>query len=143
MSAMKGILLLTFWKSSSVRSTPAVPAMARVWRTPFVEPPRAIIITSAFSNDFFVKQSLGLMFRSMQILIASAALWHSRILAGEVAGVEDEPGSERPRVSIIIAIVLAVNMPPQAPEPGQDSFSRSVRISSCVCEGSSGFLSRL
>jgi hypothetical protein len=48
--------------------------MASVCSTPFVDPPRAIIITSAFSKDFFVKQSLGLMFFSMQILIASAAL---------------------------------------------------------------------
>jgi hypothetical protein len=70
-------------------------------------------------------------------------LWHSRILAGEVAGVDDEPGSDRPRVSIIIAMVFAVNIPPQAPEPGHASFSRSVKISSCVCEGSSGFLSLL
>lgn len=38
MSARKGILLLTRWKSSSVRLTSAVPAIARRCRTAFVEP---------------------------------------------------------------------------------------------------------
>lgn len=38
MSARNGILLLTRWKSSIVKSTSAVPAMARRCRTAFVEP---------------------------------------------------------------------------------------------------------
>jgi len=38
--ARKGILLLTRWKSSSVKSTSAVLAMARRCRTAFVEPLR-------------------------------------------------------------------------------------------------------
>ena len=62
--------------------------------------------------------------------MASATLAHSRILDGEVAGVLEEPGTLRPIVSIAVAIVLAVNMPPHAPAPGQAFFSISSMISS-------------
>ena len=79
---MNGILLLTRWMSSKVRATPAVAAMARKWTTPFVEPPRAMVMTIAFSKERLVSRSRGLMFFSKQVWMASAALTHSRILAG-------------------------------------------------------------
>lgn len=129
---MKGILSLTRWMSSSVRGTPAVAAMARKCNTPLVLPPRAIVITSAFSNERFVKRSRGLMFFSMHVLIASADLTHSRIFAGEVAGVDDDPGKVRPMDSIAVAMVFAVYMPPHAPAPGQACCSISSIISSLV-----------
>jgi hypothetical protein len=95
-SARKGILLDTRWKSSRVRGTPAVPAMARRCNTALVEPPRTIIMTRAFSKLALVRSLLGVMFFSMQTRMAAAALAHSRILAGDVAGVVEELGSVRP-----------------------------------------------
>lgn len=131
-SAMKGILSETRWMSSSVRATPAVAAMARKWTTPLVLPPRAMVMTRAFSKERGVRRSQGLMLRSMQVLMASAALMHSRIFAGDDAGVEEEPGRERPMDSMAVAIVLAVYMPPQAPGPGQACCSMSSMIWSLV-----------
>jgi len=87
--------------------------------------PRAIIMTRAFSNDSFVIRSRGLMFFSMHILMASAALMHSLILAGDSAGLEDDPGRQSPMASMPVDIVLAVYMPPQAPAPGHACRSRS------------------
>src|SRR5271156_1779487 len=110
---MKGILLLTRWKSSSVRPTSAVAAMARKCRTALVEPPRAISMTMAFSNERLVMRWRGVISFSRQTRMASAALAHSRILAGELAGVDDEPGRVRPIDSIAEAIEFAVDMPPQ------------------------------
>jgi len=129
-SAMKGVLLVTRWKSSRVRGTPAVAAMARKCTTLLVLPPRAMVITIAFSKARLVRRSRGLISLSMQILMASAALTHSRIFAGDVAGVEEEPGRESPIDSIAVAMVLAVYMPPQAPAPGHACCSMSSIISS-------------
>src|ERR1700722_17523482 len=108
---MKGILLLTLWKSSSVSSTRAVTAIARRCRTAFVLPPNAIVITKAFSKDCFVRRFRGLIFFSMHTLIASAAFIHSLFFAGATAGVDEEPGRVKPIDSIAVAIVFAVYMP--------------------------------
>lgn len=48
------------------------------------------------------------MFFSMQILMASAARSHSRILAGDSAGFEDEPGRDKPIASM--AVDIACNL---------------------------------
>jgi hypothetical protein len=117
--------------------------MARKCRTPFVEPPNAIMRTIAFSKDFFVSKSDGLIFFSIHNLMASAALPHSRILAGDSAGVLDDPGNERPRASIAVDMVFAVNMPPHAPAPGQAFRSISCRISSLVSDSSCSLFSVL
>jgi hypothetical protein len=106
--------------------------MARKWRTLLVLPPSAIVITRAFSKDLFVRRSLGRMFLSRQMIIASAALAHSLIFDGDEAGVDDDPGSERPIDSIAVAMVFAVNIPPHAPAPGHACLSRSSMISSFV-----------
>ena len=45
------------------------------------------------------------------------------------AGGAAEPGSDMPSASAALAMVLAVNIPPQAPSPGQIAFS-SVATSS-------------
>ena len=50
-------------------------------------------------------------------------------MLGFSAGTIAAPIGEMPSTSSAIAIVLAVNWPPQAPEPGLATFSRS--ISSC------------
>ena len=46
------------------------------------------------------------------------------------AGTIELPAGEMPSTSKAIAIVLAVNWPPQAPAPGEAWFSRSVSSSS-------------
>ena len=108
--------------------------------------------TIAFSKDFLVSMSRGLMFRSMHILIASAAFAHSRIFAGDSAGVLEDPGRDRPIASTAVAIVFAVyyrrismtsrltskslTMPPHAPLPGHACCSMSLMISSFVRLGS-------
>lgn len=132
---MKGILLETLCTSSMVRGTCAVPAMARKCSTPFVLPPSAIVKTKAFSKDSFVSSFRGVISCSIHILMYSAALAHSRILAGLVAGLEEEPGIERPMASIAVDIVFAVYIPPHAPAPGHDFCSSSSMISSCVRPG--------
>ena len=95
-SARNGILFETRWKSSRVRGTPAVPLMASKCKTALVEPPSTIIMTSAFSKDALVRSFLGVMFFSMHTRMAAAALAHSRIFAGDVAGVVDELGRVSP-----------------------------------------------
>jgi hypothetical protein len=74
--------------------------MARRCKTAFVDPPSTIIMTRAFSKEAFVRSFRGVMFFSMQTLIAAAALAHSRIFAGEVAGVVEEFGRVSPIASI-------------------------------------------
>ena len=73
--------------------------MASKCRTALVEPPSTIIMTSAFSKEALVSSLRGVMFFSMQTRIAAAALAHSRIFAGDSAGVVDELGSVRPMAS--------------------------------------------
>ena len=89
-------------------------------------------MTRAFSKERLLRRSRGLMSFSMHVFIASAAFTHSRIFAGEVAGVDDEPVSVRPIDSIAVAIVFAVYIPPQAPAPGHACCSMSSIISSLV-----------
>jgi hypothetical protein len=57
--------------------------------------------------------------------MASAALAHSLILAGDSAGFDDDPGRQRPMASMAVLMVFAVYIPPQAPAPGQACCSRS------------------
>ena len=46
-----------------------------------------------------------------------------------IAGAEAEPGRLMPSASAMDDMVLAVNIPPQAPSPGQAAFS--ISVSSC------------
>ena len=91
-----------------------------------------MVITIAFSNERLVSRSRGLMLLSMQILMASATLEHSRLLVGEAAGADEEPGRLRPIDSMAVAMVFAVYIPPQAPAPGHAWRSISSMISSFV-----------
>jgi len=69
----------------------------------------------------------------MHTLIASAALTHSRIFAGEVAGVLADPGRLNPSVSIAVAMVLAVNMPLAEKSTHGSSQADIVRTSTSTC----------
>ena len=72
----------------------------------------------AFSNDFLVTISLGLMSFSISKRIAFPAATHSSIFSGLTAGFEELYGNESPRTSMAEAMVFAVYIPPQAPAPG-------------------------
>ncbi len=52
--------------------------------------------------------------------------------SGASAGIPLRPAGDRPRNSITVDIVLAVNWPPQAPAPGQAPFSASYSSSSVI-----------
>ena len=92
--------------------------MAIRWRTALVEPPRAIVTTIAFSKARRVMMSRGLMSCSRRLRTAAPARRHSSNLPGSTAGMLALSGSDIPRASIAVAMVLAVYMPPQAPAPG-------------------------
>ena len=53
-------------------------------------------------------------------------------LAGSSAGMPLRPAGERPMNSMTVDIVLAVYWPPQAPGPGQATFSISYSSSSVI-----------
>ena len=53
-------------------------------------------------------------------------------LCSSTAGTIEKPAGEMPSTSNAIAIVLAVNCPPQAPAPGEATFSISVSSSSVI-----------
>ena len=97
-----------------------------------VEPPPALTAMIAFSNACFVMMRRGVSSCST----AWTAIWpafcdHSRRRTC-VAGAEEEPIGAMPMASPIVAIVLAVNMPPHEPAPGQASFSSSSRSASLI-----------
>ena len=61
--------------------------------------------------------------------------WATSSLRPSSAGTIAEPAGEMPSTSNAIAIVLAVNWPPQAPAPGEAAFSSSCSSSSVILPG--------
>ena len=57
------------------------------------------------------------------------AVWATPSSRRSTAGIEAAPGSDMPMASMADAIVLAVNMPAQAPSPGQATRSIESRSS--------------
>ena len=107
-------------------------ARAGMWRAVLEDPPNAISTAIALLNDSWVKISDGLMSSSTSLTICLPdfnAIWlFSSVLAWVVAQV----GRDKPNVSVIQAIVFAVNKPEQLPAPGQAHFSSSVTSSSDI-----------
>ena len=132
MSAMWGTRAATRLKSSSSRATRASLAMARRWSTALVEPPSALVTAMAFSNASFVMIWRGVMPARSSSTTASPARTASSSRRRSTEGAEAEPGSDMPRASPIAAIVLAVNMPAQAPSPGQALRSMAPSSSSVM-----------
>ena len=127
MSAMCGVRLRTLSKSSYVRRTPASRASASRCSMPLVEPPTAFSIAIAFSNASNESMSLGRVPDSSRAAHAAPASYTALRRLESSAGGEALPGSASPTASEIDAIVLAVNMPPHDPAPGQAAFSMSRR----------------
>ena len=69
-----------------------------------VLPTNDMIMTMVFSTKALVRNFLGVMSFSRQVLMASAACTHSRSLLGEDSGVEEEPGSNSAMDEIAVAI---------------------------------------
>ena len=117
-SARTGTCLPIRVKSSIESRTSAEWAIARRWRTAFVEPPSAITTAIAFSNALRVMMSRGLMPAFRSASAASPARRQSAASRGprRAASSCSEGSSPSPRWPQ--AIVLAVYMPPQEPGPG-------------------------
>ena len=73
----------------------------------------------AFSKASMVMMSRGMMPRSSMPWTAAAAWCAIPSLLGSMAGTEAAPGMDMPKASMAEDMVLAVNMPAQAPSPGQ------------------------
>jgi hypothetical protein len=95
-----------------------------------VDPPDAATPAMAFSNASRVRMlravwpRLSTSITSLPQSYATASLWLS------IAGTLALPNGEMPSISPTIAIVLAVNWPPQAPGPGQAASSTARRPAS-------------
>ncbi len=130
MSAMCGTRAAIRLKSSNSSATPASLAIASRCSTALVEPPRALVTAIAFSNAALVMIWRGVMPRRSSCTTASPARRASSSRRRSTAGGEADPGRLMPIASAIDDIVLAVNMPPQAPSPGQARRSISPSSSS-------------
>ena len=133
-SAKRGVLSLNLLKSSRVNSTLAAFAMAKKWRTALVDPPSTVTNLNAFSKDFLLTISDGLMSLSNNRRKASPALTDSFSfnLPSLTAGFEELKVSDIPKASMAEAMVLAVYMPPQAPAPGHALWITSLNSDSSI-----------
>ncbi len=84
-----------------------------------MDPPRADVRAIAFSNAGLVMIIRDVMPSSSIRTIASPAARASSSRRGSTAAGDAEPGRLSPSASPIELIVLAVNIPPHAPSPGQ------------------------
>ncbi len=98
---------------------PASRAIASRCSTALVEPPLATTPAIAFSNDWRVRMSRGLTPRFNRSITSVPQFLATASLTSSTAGTLALPNGATPRNSHAIAIVLAVNWPPQAPAPGQ------------------------
>jgi len=73
----------------------------------------------AFSRAFFVTICRGRRSFWRRSMTSRPAPIQASFFVGSFAGMSDIPIGERPSIVPAIAIVLAVNCPPQAPAPGQ------------------------
>ena len=118
-------------QSSSVRSTPTRPAMARRWITALVDPPIAPLVRIAFSKAGFVRMSEG--FRSSLTICTmrrpdSCAITRRRL---STAGIAALPDSAMPSASAMLAMVDAVPIVLQVPVE-RDMEASASRNSACV-----------
>ena len=120
------------WSKSSIESsTSASRATASRCSTALVEPPLVATAATAFSSDSRVMMSLGRWPRASTSSTSLPASTATSLLLPSIAGTMAAPAGEIPIISKAIAIVLAVNCPPQAPDPG-DATSTSSSSSSSV-----------
>ena len=90
-----------------------------------MEPPVAARATIAFSSASRVMIDDGLVSLRTRSRISRPACSAAAGFAGSSAGMSFAPEGLIPRNSSSVAIVFAVNWPPQAPAPGQATLSSS------------------
>ena len=127
---MVGVCAAIRSKSSMLSSTPASRATASRCSTPLVEPPLVAIAAIEFSSASRVMMSRGRWPRASTSMISAPASIATRFFSSYAAGTIAEPIGEMPSTSKAIAIVFAVNWPPQAPMPGEATSSSSCRSAS-------------
>ena len=116
-------------KSSMVRGTSAAWAMARRCSTALVEPPSAMTTAMAFSKALRVRIWRAVRPAAMASARTRAEVFVLSAFSASMADIVDEPGRLIPMASMAEDMVLAVNIPPQAPAPGQAVFSISMSSS--------------
>ena len=114
-----GTLLRMRSKSSMVRSTPMVWAIASKCSTEFVDPPTAIITDIAFSKASLVRMSFGKICALIASTSANADFSVLSAFSSSSAAIVEDFGKLKPIASIAEDMVFAVNIPPQEPAPGQ------------------------
>ncbi len=119
-------------KSSIDSSIPISCAMARRWSTALVEPPEAATLAMAFSMPVRVMSFDGRRSLRAAAMTSSPAVREAACLSGDVAGTPERSMGEIPRNSQAMAMVLAVNWPPQAPAPGQAEASSTSSAASSI-----------
>ena len=132
MSDKTGVFFPILVKSSRLKLMFADFAIANRWRTALVEPPKAMTTLIEFSNELFVKISLGLISFSNKLSIAWPTAKQSFFFSSETASCELLPGKLIPKASIADAIVFAVYIPPHEPGPGSAFFSTAISSSSLI-----------
>ncbi len=115
---MKGVCSEMRSKSSMVSGILSSCAMAMRWRTALVLPPDAATAAMAFSMDLRVRMSLGLTPRRARSMTMRPAAREASCFSADMAGTPEIIMGEIPRNSPAIAMVLAVNWPPQAAGAG-------------------------
>ena len=131
-SASNGVAPLMRSKSSMVMSTPASRAMASRCSTALVEPPVAATDAMPFSSAARVMIWRGrrsARTRSMMMRPDSRA---ASSFSSFIAGTALRLIGEMPMNSQTVAMVLAVNWPPQAPGPGHAASSRAFNCASVI-----------
>ena len=86
----------------------------------------------AFSNAGLVMIWRGVMPSRSMFTTAAPAAAASPLRRASMAGGDAEPGTLMPSASPIELIVLAVNIPPHAPSPGQAWRSIAARSSAVI-----------
>ena len=119
-------------KSSIVKSIASSFAIATRCRTPFVEPPVAATEAAAFSRDAFVMIWEGRTSRRTRSTVSRPASAAASSFEVSSAGMSFRPAGLMPRNSRAVAIVLAVNWPPQAPAAGHATDSSSWRSAAVI-----------
>ena len=133
MSASSGVRALIRSKSSMSSWMPASCAIASRCSTALVEPPVAATPAMAFSKACAREDVARREALAQDVHDQLAALRRRpRPCADRSAGTPAEPIGDRPQNSIAMAMVFAVNWPPQAPAPGQARSSRSFSSSSVI-----------
>ena len=129
---MVGVFALMVSNSSILSGTFASRARASRCSTALVEPPEAATDAMAFSKALRVMICEG--FRSLRTRSITSspqrnAAW---FFSSAVAGMPLRPAGEMPMASMIVAMVLAVNWPPQAPAVGHAAFSTQLNSLSSI-----------